>query len=62
MAAIYEDKFSRIGRAFPGGWFAHLEGQNEAENEKKLRKNKKNWSKFEENKESGDLVHPGLWG
>ena len=41
-------KFSGVARAFPGGWLAHLEGQNEEENTKSLRKNKKNWSKFEE--------------
>ena len=32
----------RVARAFPGGRVAHLEGQNEEENEQTLRKNKKN--------------------
>ena len=40
-------KCSGIARAFPGGRLAHLEGQNEEENEWSLRKNKKNCSKFE---------------
>ena len=39
---------SGVARAFPGGRLAHPEGQNEEENEKHLRKSKKNWSKFEE--------------
>ena len=33
--------------ALPGG-VTHPEGQNEEENKWSLRKNKKNWSKFEE--------------
>ena len=37
-----------IARAFSGGRVAHPEGQNEEESEKKLRKIKKTWSKFEE--------------
>ena len=39
---------SGVARAFSGGRFAHPEGKNEEENEKKLRKIKKNRSKFEE--------------
>ena len=34
--------------AFLGGRLAHPEGQNEEENKYSFRKNKKNWSKFEE--------------
>ena len=37
---------SGVARAFPGGRVAHLESQNEEENEKSLRKNKKKLSKF----------------
>ena len=33
---------SGVARAFPGGRVAHPEGQNEEENEKSLRKHKKN--------------------
>ena len=39
---------SGVARAFPGGRVAHPEGQNEEETKSSLRKNKKNWSKFEE--------------
>ena len=39
---------SGVARAFPGGQVAHSKGQNEEENKLSLRKNKKNWSKFEE--------------
>ena len=39
---------SSVARAFPGGRLAHLESQNEEENEQNLRKNNKNWSNFEE--------------
>ena len=45
---------SGVARAFPGG---RIEGQNEDKNEQSLRKNKKNWSRFEEN---GTLAHTGL--
>ena len=54
---------SDVARACPGGRLAHPEGKNEEENEKSLRKSKKNWSKFEEKyEESGTLARPGLWG
>ena len=39
---------SGVAKAFPSGRLAHPEGQNEEENEKRLRKNNKNLSKFEE--------------
>ena len=39
---------SGVARAFRGGRLAHPEGQNEEENDKNLRKSKKNLSKFEE--------------
>ena len=42
-----------VARAFPDGWFAHREGQNEKENEINFRKNKRRWLKFEE---SGTLA------
>ena len=53
-----------VARAFPGGQVAHPENRNEEESKQSLRKNKKNWSKFEErNEEIGILIaHPGLWG
>ena len=38
---ISNNKTSGVARAFPGGRVAHLESQNEEENEKSLRKNKK---------------------
>ena len=59
---------SGVARDFPGGRVVHPEGQNEEENEKSLRKRKKNWSKFEEkvrkvkSEESETIAHPGLWG
>ena len=39
---------SGVARTFPGGRVAHPESQNEEENKYSLRKNKKNWPKFEE--------------
>ena len=39
---------SGVAKAFLGGRVAHPEGQNEEETKSSLRKNKKNWSKFEE--------------
>ena len=63
IAVIYLSKLpgSGVARAFPGGRLAHLEGQNEEEHKKSLRKSKKTWSKFEgKNEESGTLAHPGL--
>ena len=39
---------SGVARAFSGGRFANPEGQNEEENEQSMRKNKKNWPRFEE--------------
>ena len=50
---------SGVARAFPGGRVAHPEGQNEEENEKSLRKSKKNWSKFEEKMRKGNSCPPG---
>ena len=47
---------SGVARAFPGGRLAHPEGQNEEENKKSLRKNKKNWSKFEERMRKVELL------
>ena len=38
---------SGVARAFLGGHLAHQEGQNKEENEERLRKNKKNLSRFE---------------
>ena len=49
-------RFSGVARAFPGGRVAHPEGQIEEENEKSLRKNKKNWSKFEERMRKVELL------
>ena len=37
---------SGVASEFPGGWIAHLEGQNEEENENSLRKICKNLLKF----------------
>ena len=42
--------------AFPGGRLVHQEAQNEEENEKLLRKIKKNWSKFEETVRKVELL------
>ena len=39
---------SGVARVFPGGRLAYPENQNEEENKESLRKNKENWSKFEE--------------
>ena len=47
---------SGVARAFPGGRVAHPEGQNEEENERSLRKRKKNWSKFEETVRKVELL------
>ena len=47
---------SGVARAFPGGRVAHPEGQNEEENEKSLRKSKKNWSKFQEKMRKVELL------
>ena len=47
---------SGVARAFPGGRLPHPEGQYEEENEKKLRKSKKNWSKFEEKMKKVELL------
>ena len=47
---------SGVARAFPGGRVAHPEGQNEEENKKSVRKNKKNWSKFEERMRKVELL------
>ena len=47
-------RISGIARAFLDGRVAHLEGYNEEENERSLRKNTK---KYEE---SGTLAHPEL--
>ena len=50
---------SGVARAFPGGWVAHPESQNEEENEKSLRKNKKKWSKFGEKWGKWNSCPPG---
>ena len=42
--------------AFPGGRAAHPENQNEEENEWSLRKNRINWSKFEEKMRKVELL------
>ena len=47
---------SSVTRAFPGGRVAHPESQNEEENELSLRKNKTNWSKFEEKMRKVELL------
>ena len=47
---------SGVARASSGGRLAHLEGQNEEENKLCLKKNKKNWSKFEENMRKVELL------
>ena len=47
---------SGVARAFPGGRLAHLENQNEEENKWSLRKNKENWSKFEEKVRKVELL------
>ena len=47
---------SGVARAFSGGRLAHLEGQNEEENKWSLRKNKKNWLKFEEKMRKVELL------
>ena len=47
---------SGIARAFPGGRLAHPEGQNEEENKQSLRKNKKNYLKFEEKMRKVELL------
>ena len=47
---------SGVAKAFPGGRVAHPEGQNEEENKKCLRKNKKNWSKFEKRMRKVELL------
>ena len=47
---------SGVARAFPGGRVAHPESQNEEENEKHLRKSKKNCSKFEEKVRKVELL------
>ena len=47
---------SGVARAFPGGRLAHPEDQNEEENKKSLRKNKQNWSKFEEKMRKTELL------
>ena len=49
--------FSGVARAFPGGRVAHPEGQNEEENKWSMRKNKKNWLKFEEKMRKVELLH-----
>ena len=46
-------KSSGVARAFPGG---RAEGQNEEENEKSLRKSRKNLSKFEEKMREVELL------
>ena len=48
LVTIMDFKASRVARAFSGGRLAHPEGQNKEENKWSLRKDKKNWSKFEE--------------
>ena len=50
---------SGVARAFPGGRRAHPEGQNEEESEQSLRKNKKNWSRFEEKRGKWKSCPPG---
>ena len=46
MAHILFRKNSGVARAFPGGRAAHLEDQNEEENEERLRKNKRTYRKM----------------
>ena len=41
MTEICTPNHSGVARAFPGGWVAHPEGQNEDRNEEGLRKNLK---------------------
>ena len=43
-------------QGLPGWGLTHPEGQNEEENKKSLRKNKKNWSKFEEKMRKAELL------
>ena len=45
-----------VAKAFLGGQVAHPEGQNEEENQKKLRKIKKIWSKYEERMRKLELL------
>ena len=45
-----------IARAFPGGRVAHLESQNEEENEESFRKNMKNWLRFEKRMRKVELL------
>ena len=50
------ERGSGVARAFPGGRAAHPENQNEEEKESSLRKNKINWSKFEEKMRKVELL------
>ena len=47
---------SGVARALPGRWVAHPESQNEEENEKSVRKSKKQWSKFGEKMRKVELL------
>ena len=53
---LFSFEISGVARAFPGGQLAHPEGQNKEENEKRLRKSKKNLSKFEEKMRKVELL------
>ena len=50
---------SGVARAFSGGRLTHPEGPNEEENKYSLRKNKRNWSKFEEKWGKWNSCPPG---
>ena len=50
------DLLSGVARAFPGGRLAHPGSQNEEENKKGLRKNKKNYSKFDEKRRKLEVL------
>ena len=58
-ACFSNPEISGEARAFPGGRLAHPEGRNEEENEQSLRKNKKNWSRFEEKWGKWNSCPPG---
>ena len=59
---------SDVARAFPGGWLAHLEGQNEDKNEETFSEKKKKkkmteiWRKTKKVECPPPLAHPGLRG
>ena len=55
-----QERSSSVAKAFPGGRLAHLESQNEEENEKSLRKSRKIDRNLRKNEESGTFAHP-VW-